>query len=106
MHHICRPRTLDEQLAMPSINNPSPNGDNASRTKPNLETALSELEAILARMDKGDLPLDQLITEFEKGAELVKFCRDQLETAEKRIEIVLKKLDGTDVIESLQEGEF
>jgi exodeoxyribonuclease VII small subunit len=91
---------------MPPLKTLSPNIDNASRTEQNLESALRELEAILARMDKGDLPLDQLITEFENGAELVKFCRGQLDTAERRIEAVLKKLGGTDVIESLPEGEF
>ena len=60
-----------------------------------LEQAMETLEAILAEMESGDLPLEELIGRFEKGVGLVKFCRQRLESAEKRIEIVTNQLDGS-----------
>jgi len=64
-----------------------------------LEKALDELDGILAEMEGGDLPLEDLIGRFEKGVGLVKFCRERLGSAEKRIQTVTKQLDGTLALE-------
>jgi len=42
----------------------------------NYEVALQELEALIARMDAGELPLDDLLVSYQRGAELLQFCRD------------------------------
>ncbi len=54
------------------------------------ESALEELEQLVARLESGDMPLEQLLTGYQRGAELLKFCRDKLET----IEVQVKVLDA------------
>lgn len=60
-----------------------------------LESALEKLDLILAEMEEADLPLEDLIGRYEQGVELVKFCRERLESAEQRIQTVTKQLDGS-----------
>lgn len=57
------------------------------------EAALQELEALTARLESGQLPLDQLLTGYQRGAQLLKFCRDRLEA----VEIQIKVLEGTEL---------
>ncbi len=52
------------------------------------ESALEELEQLLARLESGDMPLAQLLTQYQRGAELLKFCRDQLEAVEGQIKVL------------------
>ena len=58
------------------------------------ETSLTELEAIVAKLENGDLPLEESLDLFEKGIKLSRECRDRLAKAERRIEILLKDTDG------------
>ncbi|MDB5845740.1 MAG: Exodeoxyribonuclease small subunit [Polaromonas sp.] len=57
------------------------------------EAALQELEGLVARLESGQLPLDQLLTGYQRGAQLLKFCRDRLEA----VEIQIKVLEGTEL---------
>ena len=59
------------------------------------ETSLSELEEIVARLEDGDLPLEESLGLFEKGIKLSRECRERLSNAERRIEILLKESDGS-----------
>ena len=52
------------------------------------EAALEELETLVARLESGQLPLDQLLTGYQRGAELLKFCRDRLEAVENQIKVL------------------
>ncbi len=52
------------------------------------EAALEELETLVARLESGQLPLDQLLTGYQRGAELLKFCRDKLEAVENQIKVL------------------
>jgi len=52
------------------------------------EAALEELEALVARLESGQLPLDQLLTGYQRGAELLKFCRGKLEAVESQIKVL------------------
>lgn len=54
------------------------------------EAAMDELEGLVARMEAGDLPLDQLLSQYERGAHLLQFCRDKLQAVEDQ----MKVLDG------------
>ncbi len=56
----------------------------------NYEAALEELEQLVARLESGDMPLEQLLSGYQRGAELLKFCRDKLEA----IEVQVKVLDA------------
>ncbi|MEW6527275.1 MAG: exodeoxyribonuclease VII small subunit [Spirochaetota bacterium] len=59
------------------------------------EDALEELEAIASKLESGELTLEQSIQYYEKGVELAKFCRQKLEEAERKIEVLQKQPDGT-----------
>jgi exodeoxyribonuclease VII small subunit len=54
------------------------------------EKALEELEALVARMEDGKLPLEESLAAYQRGAELIKFCESKLADAQARIAI----LDG------------
>ena len=65
-----------------------------SSTPPNVEMtfekALEELEALVARMEDGKLPLEESLAAYQRGAELIKYCETRLADAQARIAI----LDG------------
>ena len=57
------------------------------------EAALQELEGLVSRLESGQLPLEQLLTGYQRGAQLLKFCRDRLEAVETQIKV----LEGTEL---------
>jgi len=62
------------------------------------EAALEELERLVAQLDAGQLPLDQLLSQYQRGAALLAFCRDRLDAVEQQIQVLegqtLKPWDG------------
>jgi exodeoxyribonuclease VII small subunit len=52
------------------------------------ETAIAELEAIVKKLEDGDLPLETSLQLYERGVQLSRFCHARLEEAERRIEIL------------------
>jgi exodeoxyribonuclease VII small subunit len=60
---------------------------------PTFEAALAELETVVKQLESGDLPLEDSLRLFERGMELSTLCRSQLDAAEHRIEILIKKGD-------------
>jgi exodeoxyribonuclease VII small subunit len=59
------------------------------------EKALDRLEKIVEQMESAELPLEEVLKRYEEGTGLVKFCQQKLDEAEKRIEILAKKKDGS-----------
>ena len=55
------------------------------------EASLEELERIVKELEKGDLPLEQSLALFESGMRLSADCKRQLEEAESRVEILMKR---------------
>lgn len=58
------------------------------------EEAIKRLEEIVAELEKGEVPLDKTLSLFEEGVRLSCFCREKLDEAEKRIDILLKEEGG------------
>ena len=54
----------------------------------NYEVALHELEALIARMDAGEMPLDELLVSYQRGAVLLQFCRDKLQAVEDQVKVL------------------
>ena len=54
----------------------------------NYESALTELEAIVADMDSGQMPLEASLAAYKRGAELLQYCRQQLADAEQQVKIL------------------
>ena len=58
---------------------------------PDFEQALAELEALVARLERGDLPLEEALKTFERGVELTRHCQGSLKAAQQRVEILLRR---------------
>ncbi|MFN3830110.1 MAG: exodeoxyribonuclease VII small subunit [Tepidimonas ignava] len=52
------------------------------------EAAVQELEALLARLESGQLPLDELLTAYQRASALLDFCRQRLEAVEQQIRVI------------------
>lgn len=52
------------------------------------EAALQELEQLVGQLESGQLPLEQLLSGYQRGAELLKFCRGKLDAVEKQIKVL------------------
>lgn len=52
------------------------------------EDALGELERLVAAMEAGQLPLDQLLDSYRRGATLLGFCRSRLEAVEQQVQVL------------------
>ncbi|MCB0416203.1 MAG: exodeoxyribonuclease VII small subunit [Bdellovibrionaceae bacterium] len=63
----------------------------ASKTTKNrsFETALADLEKTVGILEKGEVPLEEQLTAFEKGIAFSRECLERLEAVEKRVEKVL-----------------
>lgn len=69
-----------------------PSPGRAAPVAANYEAALAELEALVAAMEGGQLPLDGLLESYRRGAELLEFCRGRLEAVEQQVKVLE---DGT-----------
>jgi exodeoxyribonuclease VII small subunit len=66
--------------------------------EPTFEKALAELEKIVARMESGELSLEQALATHKRGIELARFCQQKLEVAQQQVKVlegeVLKPLSA------------
>ena len=62
-----------------------------SEKGPSFEEGLTQLEKIVEELEGGELPLEKSLELFEKGVHLSQTCRKQLEEAESKVEVLLKK---------------
>ena len=60
----------------------------ASAMPSTYEAALQELEKLVGRLDSGEMPLEQLLSGYRRGAELLQYCRDKLQAVENQIKIL------------------
>jgi exodeoxyribonuclease VII small subunit len=52
------------------------------------EAAMDELESLVAQLESGEMPLEQLLTGYQRGAELLQFCRERLQAVEDQIKVL------------------
>jgi len=69
------------------------------------EQALKNLEEAVARLEKGQIPLDEALDSFEAGVQSANLCRKKLQAVEARIEILTNKSDGSFATEPFGESE-
>ena len=58
------------------------------------EDAFQKLEAIVKKLEDGNLSLEESLKAFEEGVRLSRFCSKKLDEAEKKVEILLKDSNG------------
>lgn len=69
------------------------------------EQALKSLEDAVARLEKGQIPLDEALDCFEAGVKSANLCRKKLQAVEARIETLIKSSDGSFVTEPFGDNE-
>ena len=68
---------------MPKAAAPAPQSEPAS-----YEAALEELEQLVTRIESGQLPLEQMLAGYQRGAVLLNFCRTRLEAVQDQIKVL------------------
>lgn len=61
---------------------------NGSESQINFEASLEELEALVERMEQGELSLEQSLKDFERGVALTRTCQQALREAEQKVQIL------------------
>lgn len=56
----------------------------------NFEEALAELEELVEQMESGALALDDLLVNYQRGAQLIVYCKDKLQTVEQQVQVLEK----------------
>lgn len=59
------------------------------------EDSLAELQQIVSKLESGDLQLYKALELFEKGINIARECQRQLDSAEQRIEMLLRDSEGS-----------
>jgi exodeoxyribonuclease VII small subunit len=86
---------------------------NVARVKPNpqkkdnvpdFEQSLLELEALVAKLEQGDVPLEDALKTFERGVALTRQCQTALRIAQQKVEVLLTR-NGDESIEAFASGE-
>ncbi|WP_294768807.1 exodeoxyribonuclease VII small subunit [uncultured Rhodoferax sp.] len=70
---------------MPKASTPSPS---PAPLPTSYEAAMQELEGLVGRLEAGELPLEQLLSGYQRGAALLQYCRDQLQAVEDQIKVL------------------
>jgi exodeoxyribonuclease VII small subunit len=60
----------------------------------NFEHSLAQLEALVARMESGDLPLEEALQSFERGVQLTRECQRALLAAQQKVQILTQRPEG------------
>jgi exodeoxyribonuclease VII small subunit len=76
---------MSSSTPMPSPSTPSPG------EVPPFEATLAQLEQLVARLESGDLPLDEALRAFEQGVRLTRECQLALTSAQQKVQQLLKR---------------
>lgn len=68
------------------------------KIEPSFEEALSELEQLVNRLERGDIALEESLLAFERGVYLTRTCQKALQEAEQKVQILIEK-SGNQVLE-------
>jgi exodeoxyribonuclease VII small subunit len=60
----------------------------------NFEQSLAQLEALVAHMESGELPLEEALRSFERGIQLTRECQSALQAAQHKVQILMQRPEG------------
>ena len=72
------------------------------QASPDFEASLAELEAIVARLEQGELPLEESLRQFERGVALTRVCQKALAQAEQKIRVLAKGAGGESALQDFE----
>ena len=67
------------------------------------ESSLEALEEIVAKLERGDLALEESLELFEQGIRLSRDCQERLGQAERRIEVLMRDQQGRPVLKAFED---
>jgi len=76
-YELSRPPIITSSVTKPKSQKPQ-----------SFEQALAEIESIVAAMEAGQLPLEQSLAAYKRGAELLKYCQAQLQEAQQQVKVL------------------
>jgi len=62
--------------------------------KKTFETAIDQLNDIIKNLDSDELDIENALKKFEQGVQLVRFCSEKLDEAEKKVTVLIKDNNG------------
>jgi len=68
---------------------PSKTDSQSTEKLPDFEHSLAELEALVQKLEQGDVPLEEALKTFERGVALTRQCQTALRTAQQKVEVLL-----------------
>ena len=71
---------------------------------PDFEQSLTELEALVTKLEQGDVPLEEALKTFERGVALTRQCQTALRTAQQKVEVLLTR-NGEEAIEPFSDAD-
>ena len=73
----------------------------------NFESALTELEGLVERLERGEQGLEEALTDFERGIQLTRHCQESIQNAEQRVEQLIKDngIEQLTLFSSSEDGE-
>lgn len=72
----------------PAKSEPTAEASSSPAVPATYEAALGELEQLVVRLESGAMPLDQLLSGYQRGAQLLQVCRDKLQAVEDQIKVL------------------
>jgi exodeoxyribonuclease VII small subunit len=78
--------------------------DQKTDKSPDFEQSLGELEALVAKLEQGDVPLEDALKTFERGVALTRQCQTALRTAQQKVELLLAR-NGTEEVVDFADDE-
>ena len=75
-------------MPLPSMSPSAPADERAAAAPVHYEQALGELERLVADMEAGQMPLEQLLAGYRRGAELLAFCRQRLDAVDAQVKVL------------------
>jgi exodeoxyribonuclease VII small subunit len=84
------------------VKSKAPKTDEKPETLPDFEQSLTELEALVAKLEQGDVPLEEALKTFERGVALTRQCQASLRNAQQKVEVLLTR-NGEETIESFSD---
>ncbi|MDO8825070.1 MULTISPECIES: exodeoxyribonuclease VII small subunit [Methylophaga] len=71
----------------------------AKRKKLDYEAAVSELESLVERLEKGDISLEESLKLYERGVLLTRDCQEALQAAEQKVQMLLQQSGQSDLVD-------
>ena len=79
---------MSKASATPKTSSASSETQDTAALPASYEEAMLELEALVRKLESGEMPLDQLLSGYQRGTVLLQFCRDRLQAVEDQIKVL------------------